>query len=69
MVADASADKFQVVCRTVILRFMLKLVQYYPSIMPLLMQALRSPATPETRVLHCKAMECAGLIGMLFANP
>ncbi|CAE6446072.1 unnamed protein product, partial [Rhizoctonia solani] len=49
MVADASADKFQV---------------YYPSIMPLLMQALRSPATPETRVLHCKAMECAGLIGI-----
>ncbi|KAJ1305512.1 hypothetical protein OPQ81_000519 [Rhizoctonia solani] len=49
MVADASADKFQV---------------YYPSIMPLLLQALRSPATPETRVLHCKAMECAGLIGI-----
>ncbi|KAG8795725.1 hypothetical protein FRC12_010569 [Ceratobasidium sp. 428] len=49
MVADASAEKFQV---------------YYPSIMPLLMQALRSPATPETRVLHCKAMECAGLIGI-----
>ncbi|CAE6486306.1 unnamed protein product [Rhizoctonia solani] len=49
MVADASADKFQM---------------YYPSIMPLLMQALRSPVTPETRVLHCKAMECAGLIGI-----
>ncbi|KDN34958.1 hypothetical protein RSAG8_12009, partial [Rhizoctonia solani AG-8 WAC10335] len=49
MVADASADKFQV---------------YYPSIMPLLMQALRSPVTPETCVLHCKAMECAGLIGI-----
>ncbi|CAE6364489.1 unnamed protein product [Rhizoctonia solani] len=49
MVADASADKFQV---------------YYPSIMPLLMQALRSPVTPETQVLHCKAMECAGLIGI-----
>ncbi|KAG8702119.1 hypothetical protein FRC08_003684 [Ceratobasidium sp. 394] len=49
MVADASAEKFQV---------------YYPPIMPLLMQALQSPATPETRVLHCKAMECAGLMGI-----
>lgn len=49
MVADASAEKFRV---------------YYPSIMPLLLEALRTPATPETQVLHCKAMECAGLMGI-----
>ncbi|QRW07401.1 importin subunit beta-3 [Ceratobasidium sp. AG-Ba] len=47
MVADASAEKFRL---------------YYSSIMPLLMQALRTPATPETWALHCKAMECAGLM-------
>ncbi|QRV93246.1 importin subunit beta-3 [Ceratobasidium sp. AG-Ba] len=49
MVADASAEKFRL---------------YYSSIMPLLMQALRTPATPETWALHCKAMECAGLMGI-----
>ncbi|KAI0314845.1 armadillo-type protein [Amylostereum chailletii] len=49
MVADASETTF---------------AKHYPSIMPLLLNILRSADTPEYRKLRAKAMECAGLIAI-----
>jgi hypothetical protein len=50
MVADASETTF---------------AKHYTSIMPLLLNVLRNANTSEYRKLRAKAMECAGLIGML----
>ncbi|TFK97367.1 armadillo-type protein [Pterulicium gracile] len=49
MVADASEHAF---------------IKHYPSIMPLLLDALRNGGGPEYRKLRVKAMECAGLIAI-----
>ena len=39
--------------------------KHYSSIMPLLLNVLRNANGPDYRKLRVKAMECAGLIGML----
>lgn len=38
--------------------------RFYPTIMPLLLGLLRSPANKEHRMLKARGMECAGLLGM-----
>ncbi|KAJ3361562.1 hypothetical protein GGF32_007166 [Allomyces javanicus] len=53
-VADAAEDAF---------------VQYYPAVMPALLQILSTPNSKELRLLRGKAMECATLIAMAVKKP